>query len=154
MIRSGNLKKGTRMKPGFMTAAGLAAALVLTACGNKDGIEGKTGADITAKSSANDIGEAYINEMTRIADALETVNDEASAKAAAKKLSVAIEGLNKMQEELDGEISGIKGMQIFGNRFAELAEVQGRVAASIVRIQSEHPELMDTLGEELDKLDN
>jgi hypothetical protein len=59
-----------------------------------------------------------------------------------------------MQDELDGEISGIKGMQIFGNRFAELAEVQGRVAASIVRIQSGHPELMDTLGEELDKLDN
>ena len=57
--------------------------LMLTGCGGKDDVQGKTGEDITAKSSADDIGEAYINEMTRIADALEGVDDEASAKAAA-----------------------------------------------------------------------
>lgn len=141
------------MRHGLL-AAGFAAALMLTGCGGKDDVQGKTGEDITAKSSASDIGEAYINEMTRIADALETVEDEASAKAAAKKISVAVEGLNQMSEELDGEISGVKGMQIFGGRYAELIEVQGRVATSMIRIQSDHPDLMDTLGEELDKLEN
>ena len=141
------------MRHGLL-AAGFAAALMLTGCGGKDDVQGKTGEDITAKSSASDIGEAYINEMTRIADALETVEDEASAKAAAKKISVAVEGLNQMSEELDGEISGVKGMQIFGGRYGELIEVQGRVATSMIRIQSDHPDLMDTLGEELDKLEN
>ena len=142
------------MRTGFLTAAGLAAALLLTGCGKKDGIEGKTGADITSKSSAKDIGGAYINEMTRIADALETVDDEASAKAAAKKMKVAVDGLNKMQEELEGELTGMKAMQVFGGRYTELVQVQTRLASEIIRIQSDHPELMDILGDELDKLEN
>jgi hypothetical protein len=145
--------RGQDVKTGLL-AAGLAAALMLTGCGGKDDVQGKTGEDITAKSSAKDIGEAYINEMTRIADALETVDDEASARAAAKKIQVAVDGLNQMSEELDGEISGVKGMQIFGGRYAELIEVQGRVATSMIRIQSEHPELMDALSEEMDRLEN
>jgi hypothetical protein len=142
------------MRLGILTAAGLAAALMLTGCGNKDGIDGKTGADITSKSSAKDIGEAYINEMTRVADALESVDDEASAKAAAKKLKVAIDGLNQMQDELDGELSGVKAMQVFGGRYTELVQVQTRMATAIVEIQTNHPELMDIVGDELEKLEN
>ena len=142
------------MRTGILTAAGLAAALLLTGCGKKDGIDGKTGADITAKSSAKDIGEAYINEMTRVADALESVDDEASAKAAAKKLKVAIDGLNQMQEELDGELSGVKAMQVFGGRYTELVQVQTRMATAIMQIQTEHPELMNIVGDELEKLEN
>ncbi len=142
------------MRTGILAAAGLAAALMLTGCGGKDDVQGKTGEDITAKSSAEDIGEAYINEMTRIADALENVDDEASAKSAAKKIKVAVDGLNQMSEELDGEISGVKGMQIFGGRYADLIEVQGRVATSMIRIQSDHPELMETLSAEMDRLEN
>jgi hypothetical protein len=142
------------MRTGILTAVGLAAALLLTGCGKKDGIEGKTGGDITSKSSAKDIGEAYINEMTRVADALESVDDEASAKAAAKKLKVAIDGLNQMQEELDGELSGVKAMQVFGGRYTELVQVQTRMATAIVQIQTEHPELMNIVGDELEKLEN
>ena len=140
------------MKTGFLTAAGLAAALLVTGCGKKDGIEGKTGTDITSRSSAKDIGEAYINEMTRVADALESVQDEASARAAAKKLKTSIDGLNSMKEELDGELTGIKAMQIFGGRYAELAQVQTRVGTETVRIQTEQPELWDIVSEELDRL--
>lgn len=142
------------MRTGILTAVGLAAALLLTGCGKKDGIEGKTGGDITSKSSAKDIGEAYINEMTRVADALESVDDEASAKAAAKKLKVAIDGLNQMQEELDDELSGVKAMQVFGGRYTELVQVQTRMATAIVQIQTEHPELMNIVGDELEKLEN
>lgn len=142
------------MKTGFMAAAGLAAALLLTGCGNKEGVHGKTGAEITAKSSAKDIGEAYINEMTRIADALESVEDEQSAKAAARKLKVAVDGLNSMSESLEGEMSGPKAMQVFGGRYAELIEVQGRMASALIDIQTNHPELMDIVGEEIDRLEN
>ena len=141
------------MRNGLL-AAGLVAALALTGCGGKDDVSGKTAEDITAKSSAKDIGAAYINEMTRIADALETVDDEASAKAAAQTIKAAVDGLNQMSEELDGEISGVKGMQIFGGRYTELIEVQGRVATSMIKIQSDHPELMDTISAEMDQLEN
>ncbi|WP_321491040.1 hypothetical protein [uncultured Hyphomonas sp.] len=142
------------MKTGFLTAAGVAAALMLTGCGGKTDGPGKAAEDITAKSSAKDIGAAYINEMTQIADALDTVDDEASAKAAAKKIKAAVDGLNQMSEELDGEISGVKGMQIFGGRYTELIEVQSRVATSMIKIQSDHPELMDTISAEMDQLEN
>ena len=142
------------MRTGFVAATGLAAALMLAGCGGKDDVQGKTGADITSKSSAKDIGEAYINEMTRVADALESVDDEASAKAAAKKLKVAIDGLNQMQDELDGELSGVKAMQVFGGRYTELVQVQTRMATAIVQIQTNHPELMDIVGDELEKLEN
>nr|WP_321361027.1 hypothetical protein [uncultured Hyphomonas sp.] len=142
------------MRTGFLTAAGIAAALMLTGCGGKDDVQGITGDDITAQSSADDIGEAYINEMTRIANALDTVDDEASAKAAAKKIQRAIDGLNEMSDKLDGEISGVKGMQIFGSRSTDLLKVQGRIATSVMRIQSEHPELVETITAELDRLEN
>ena len=141
------------MKTGFFAAAGLAAALLVTGCGKKDNIEGKTGADITSKSSAKDIGEAYINELTRVADALETVQDEESAKKAAKDLKPAIDGLNAMGEELDGKLDGMKAMQVFGGRYAELVKVQMRLGTEVVRIQTDHPELMDIVGDELDRLD-
>lgn len=142
------------MRTGFLTAAGLAAALLLTGCGNKDGIEGKTGSDITAKSSAEDIGEAYINEMTRIADALESVQDDKSAKAAAKKLKVAVDGLNSMSEELDGKLDGPKAMQVFGPRYPELIQASMRMGTEMQRIQTDHPELMDTISDEMDRLEN
>ena len=142
------------MKTGWIAAAGLATALLMTGCGKKDGIEGKTGADITAKSSADDIGEAYINEMTRIADALESVEDEKSAKAAAKKLKVAVDGLNTMSEELDDQLDGPKAMQVFGTRYPELMQVSMRMATEMQRIQTQHPELMEIVSEEVDRLEN
>ena len=46
------------MRNGLIAAA-LAAALLLTGCGGKDDVQGKTGEDITAKSSADDIGEDF-----------------------------------------------------------------------------------------------
>ncbi|HPE49388.1 MAG TPA: hypothetical protein PLR76_13370 [Hyphomonas sp.] len=141
------------MRTGLITSGLLAGALLLTGCGKKhDKIEGKTGADITAKSSASDIGEAYINELTRVADALETVKDEDSAKTAAVQLKVAVDGLNAMQDELGGKMDSMRAMQIFGGHMQEFAEVQTRIATSIADIQTNHPELMETISDELDRL--
>ncbi|MEZ5967540.1 MAG: hypothetical protein R3C00_00540 [Hyphomonas sp.] len=143
------------MRTGLITSGLLAGALLLTGCGKKhDKIEGKTGADITAKSSASDIGEAYLNELTRIADALESVDDEASAKAAAESLKVSIDGLNSMKDELDGKMNGLQAMQVFGGRYAELAQVQARLGTAMVDIQTNHPELMEIIGDELDRLED
>ena len=139
------------MKIGFIAAALLAGALALTGCGKGENVEGK---DITGSSSAKDVGTAYINEMTRIADALETVNDEESARKAAATIKVAAEGLESMGTELEGDMDPMKAMQVFGGRYQELIEVQSRIATSMMRIQNEHPELMEVISEETDRLGN
>ena len=139
------------MKIGFIAAALLTGALALTGCGKGENVEGK---DITGSSSAKDVGTAYINEMTRIADALETVNDEESARKAAATIKVAAEGLESMGTELEGGMDPMKAMQVFGGRYQELIEVQSRIATSMMRIQNEHPELMEVISEETDRLGN
>lgn len=138
------------MKRGFVAAVVLAGALALAGCGQGGAPEGK---DITKNSSAKDIGAAYLTEMTRIADALETVKDEQSAKAAAGKISRAAEGLNKMGDALKDETDPLKAMQIFGNNYTQVVETQGRMMTELMRIQSEHPELMDIISAEMEKLE-
>lgn len=136
------------MKNATIAAAMLGGMIALTGCGQGK-VEGK---DISASSSAGDIGDAYVAELTRIADALETVNDEASARTAASEIRVAADGLKNMEEELGGEVSGMKAMQIFGNNYEELVNAQMRMMTALTRLQSEHPELMDIIGEETDRL--
>lgn len=128
----------------------LAGALALAGCGQGGAPEGK---DITKNSSAKDIGAAYLTEMTRIADALETVRDEQSAKAAAGKISKAAEGLKKMGKALKDETDPLKAMQIFGSNYTQVVETQGRMMTELMRIQTEHPELMDIISAEMDKLE-
>lgn len=141
------------MRTRIMTAALLAGAVLLAGCGGKDDVQGKTGDEITAKSSNSDIGDAYVNELTRIADALETVEDEASAEAAAKKIKTAVDGLNAMQDELEGKIDGPQALQIFGGRYQDLMQAQQRIAMSMMDIQQNNPDLMETISEEMDKLE-
>lgn len=136
------------MRTGIFAAAGLATALMLTGCG-QDSMKGK---DITAESSVDEIGDAYVSEMIRISDALATVDDEKSAKKAAVTLKDAAEELNSMQEKLDTDAGSQKAMQVMASRAGELADVQTNIAKQIMRIQTEHPELMDTLGDELNEI--
>lgn len=136
------------MKYGLIAGAVLGAMVALTGCG-KGEVEGK---DISASSSASDIGSAYIAEITRIADALETVDDEASARAAATEIRKATDGLKNMEEQLGGEVSGLKAMQIFGSNYEELASAQMRMVTAMTQLQTEHPELMEIIGEEVDRI--
>lgn len=136
------------MKHTPVAAAIFGAMILLAGCGQGK-VEGK---DISASSSAKDIGKAYVAELTRIADALETVEDEASARAAAAEIRKATDGLKNMEEELGGEISGMKAMQIFGSNYEQLANAQLRMMTALTQLQAEHPELMEIIGEETDRL--
>ena len=137
------------MKTRILSAALLAGAVMLTGCGSKDDAQGKTAADITAKSSAKDIGEAYVNELTRIADALETVDNKQSAEKAAKTIQKAAAGLDSLQEDLDGKADSMKTLEILAARSGELTVLQTRIMEQMMRIQREHPELMETLDQEM-----
>ncbi len=130
-------------------AAAFAGTFVFTACGQG----GTDGTDITSKSSSGAIGAAYVNEMTRIADALDTVNDEATARRAATEIRKAADGLENMQEEL-GDVSGMRAMQIFGSNYQELMTAQTRMMGAMIRIQSENPELMEFISDEMDRLND
>lgn len=139
------------MRHRILSAALLAGALTFTGCGPKAGVEGK---DITSRSSASEIGKAYVNEMTRIADALDTVKDEDSARKAAVEIRKAADGLETMKDALGDDISGLRAMQIFGSHYQELVTAQTRMMTSMIRIQSENPELMNYIGEEMDRLND
>lgn len=145
---TGGMCGGHKMKQTLITAAILGGMMALTGCGQVK-VDGK---DISASSSANDIGAAYVAELSRIADALETVEDEASAKTAAAEIRIAADGLKNMEEELGGEVSGMKAMQIFGSHYEELANAQLRMMTSLTKLQAEHPELMEIISEETDRL--
>ena len=137
------------MKSALIAAFALAGVLAFTGCGQGS----RDGSDITSSSSPGAIGAAYVTEMTRIADALDTVTDEASARRAATEIRKAADGLENMQEQL-GDISGMRAMQIFGSNYQELMTAQTRMMTSMVRIQSEHPELMEIVSEEMNRLEN
>ncbi|MCA8899934.1 MAG: hypothetical protein KDA53_01650 [Hyphomonas sp.] len=134
-------------------AALLAGSLALAGCGKKSGVEGKTGDEITAKSSNDDIGEAYLNELGRIATALESIDDEASAKKAAKEINAASEGLNAMKEEL-GDLDGLRAVQIFGSRLSEMTRTQQRISVAMSDLYSNHPEYAELVGDEIDRLND
>ena len=93
-----------------------AGALALTGCGGDKGsadAEGnETKSNVTAKSPADKIADAYIGEMTRIADVLDTVTDEDSAREAASVIQTAVTKLDAMNDELDGELNDAKWASI------------------------------------------
>lgn len=136
------------MKHATVAAALFGAMILLAGCGQGK-VEGK---DISASSSAGNIGKAYVAEITRIADALETVNDEASARAAAAEIRIATDGLKNMEKQLGGKVSGLKAMQILGSNYEELVNSQLRMMTALTTLQAEHPELMEIISAETDRL--
>ncbi|MEZ5945406.1 MAG: hypothetical protein R3C13_11290 [Hyphomonas sp.] len=137
----------------LIASGALAGALLLSGCGKKAGeIEGVSGKDISAKSSVDDLSEAYVNEFDRIATALESIHDEASAKAAAKDIKKSADGLEAMTEVLDGKQNDLIAMQAFARKLPELSATQQRISKEMSRLYSENPELAELVGDEINRL--
>lgn len=128
------------MKKRGMIGAVVAATIILSACG-----QGLTG--------GSDVGAVYAAEMTRVADALDSVKDEASARKASVEIAQAAASLQKLQGEFDGQMSGLKAMQVLQKHGKEITVAQTRIMGSMLRLQSEYPELMDIVSSDLDDLD-
>ncbi len=141
------------MKTKTLAAISLAAAIALTGCGGPGPeVDGK---DITEKSSGNDVAAAYVNEMTRVADALESIEDEASARKAAAEIRAAGASMETMAAALEG--SGMSQMQAataLSRRGQDIAALQTRIMTQMMSLQAEKPELAALVGEEIDQLGN
>lgn len=130
------------MKHRILAGAILAGALMLTGC-SKGGV------------NSNDPGAVFSSEMTRVADALESVKDEASARKAAAEISQAAEQLEKVREKFnDGNLGGIQAMRTLQKHGKELMTTQARIMSATLKLQEQHPELMEILSTELDKIES
>ncbi|MDP3738294.1 MAG: hypothetical protein Q8R02_12945 [Hyphomonadaceae bacterium] len=142
------------------------AALVLAACGGK---KEEASAPMTdeqkAAAAASSIlgaltgngGEAspemkgYVANLTKVADALGTVKDEASARAIGQQLRPVFEDMQKQADALNAMTEEQKGVAAM-SMAPELISVQQKIAVAMSNWAMTKPELMEIVGEELEKM--
>jgi hypothetical protein len=93
----------------------------------------------------------YVAGLTKISDALASVRDEATAKTAAQQIAAANAELEPLQKTIDGWSEADKQAAVLANT-AEFAMISQKIAVAAANLQASHPELMQTLGTELDKM--
>lgn len=137
------------------TGLGLAAAAVLLLAGCGGGADEtdaagtpEAGAASEMPETAGNAAEIYLNQMEIIADALASVEDEASAERAARTIQSANIQLQALSEEMESTAFAISIM----SRQQEFLEVQQRIANAISRLYSQDPALGRELTDALDAL--
>jgi len=149
----------TRKLP--IAGVALASALAMAACGgDKDGGDAADGSassaaesPVTAQSSNAEIVDAYLSEINDIAAAVEQVDDEQSAEAAARVIRDASDRLEAMNAEIGADMSSARAMAVFGPHQQELIQAQSRLAMSMSRLAINHPELMQSIQDEMSELE-
>lgn len=137
------------MRGGYLAIA-LASALALSACGGED--SGGDAGGVSASSSPKKIADTYISEMDNIADALESMIESDDPEAAAKVIQDATTTLNALSDSMEGELSGMKAMQIYGARSEDFMRVQQRIAMSMASLAQKDPMMLQRIQEEMNKL--
>jgi len=112
---------------------GVIVTITLSGCGGSD---------------SADVGETYVNGMSRIAGALETVKDEDSAKAAAREIGQVTVKLQSVVDEINS-MSQAEQVMMVQKYATKMAEVQARMSTALQKIVSQDPKLMDIIGSEL-----
>lgn len=125
------------MKLSIFSAA-VTAALLLAACGN----------DTSYKDTMDD----YITEMSKVADALDTIETQEDVEAAALIVKNAADEMTAMAEALDGGFNSVGALRALGSRAGEMMEVQQRIATSMATLAQKDPQLLSRISEEMDAL--
>lgn len=112
---------------------GVIVAITLSSCGGSD---------------SADVGANYVNGMSQIAGALESVKDEGSAKTAAHEIGQVTVKLQSVVDEINS-MSQAEQVMMVQKHAAKMAEVQGRISMALQKIVSQDPKLMDIIGSEL-----
>jgi len=104
-----------------------------------------------ASQSAKGAGERMVQELNVIADELEKVTDEASAKAAAEVIDKAQKGLEEVGAQFEA-MTNIERAQVITAVSQELQKVQSRIAQAMTAIAQKSPQLMQELGNAMSDL--
>ena len=130
-----------------LTTLFAALALTLAACGDSG--------DSASKGSSSDysnkteVVEGYISEISKIADALESVTDKDSAEKAAKQIA-------KINAELDTITTAAEDMNqitfatAMAGKASDFQAAQIRISTAMQKLSQDH-ELMMILSEEINK---
>ena len=111
----------------------LATVLTLAGCGG---------------SNDSDVGQTFVTQLGHIADALESVKDEDSARAAAHQMDQANMALKNVTDRMNG-MSDMEKAVMIQKHVAEIAQLEGRITMAIQNIVSNDPELMNIIGDEM-----
>ena len=147
----------------LLSAAVALGALSLSACGqaaeDDPFADSPLAGDYDSNGEASDskdtkAADVYIAEMTTIADAMDKVEDEESAEAAAHAIAAAVVRINARMQAMEEEPSLSELMAFVGSRREAFFEVSTRVSTRLAELQENHPELTEKIVEELENLDS
>lgn len=147
-----------KFKPFIISAL---AGILISACGNNpapgsSNPETETRADIETRIDAlpdTKIAAAMISQMGSLADTLDTVKDEESARKAAKEIAKIGVELEALAKKADGTNSAGKMSIMMQANSNEFMSIQARLATNMARIAMTDPKLLQIIGDEMDKLD-
>lgn len=137
------------MKYGMVIACALAGAM-LAACGRGDDAE-EAGAPAPAAAApapapGGQVADSFLAELNAMAAVLESVETEADAQRAAEEIAAAAARLQALGEANEDFLGGAQGAAMFLNRAGDFMQAQQRLGLAMDRLQTEHPELADTVG--------
>lgn len=139
----------------------LTLALTIAACGEKK--EAATPEPTTASMATmetmreiagggdNSAMGQFATHMGRVADALASVTDEASAKAAAKVIAKANEDMIPVAKTLNAQTDAEKAAGAMANA-QRLMTSQQKIGMAASNLAMNHPDLMEILGDALDDM--
>jgi len=106
----------------------------------------------TVEAQSAEIGQAYLEQLNVIADALDTIDDEASARAAATEIGEANVEMEAIADSMQG-LSDNEMLAMVQSIAPQLQEIQARIAATMQRL-SANPEYFSIIGDELSNMPN
>ncbi len=93
----------------------------------------------------------YVDGMDDIADAITSINSEADARRAAQKIADVARDMEGLQDQFERMSDQEKTAAAMANMGA-ITQSGTRVAAAMMTLQTEHPEWLQIISDEMDKI--
>jgi len=150
-------------KKRLLTVAVLATTLLVTGCKDEETKAEATGkttettqttssaATPTEASSPEEAVSIYVGGMNKIADALETVSDEASAQKAAGVIDAISSNLGKLSKNSEEKFSSAMTGVAFASN-PDIMKTQQRISAAMLKIAQTDPQLMTKLSKAMSQI--
>ncbi len=93
----------------------------------------------------------YVDGMDDIADAITDINSEADARQAAQKIAAVAREMEGLSEQFERMSDQEKTAAAMANAGA-ITQSGTRVAAAMMTLQTQHPEYLQIISDEMDKI--